>query len=191
MAKTFFDFNKKIFTIQNENDFEQVALEVFRYQYHYNSVYQKYCNYLKTDVLKINTIEKIPFLPISFFKTHEVKTEKFSPEVTYKSSGTSGMQNSQHDVRFLSLYKESFTKAFRQFYGLPNDYIILGLLPSYLEREGSSLIYMVQSLIEDSNHPKSGFYLHNLNDLAVFLVNHKTNKKILLIGGVLCFIGSC
>ncbi|MFK8036978.1 MAG: acyl transferase [Crocinitomicaceae bacterium] len=182
MKNTFFDLTKKIFSIQNEDDFISVSLEVFRYQYSHNLVYQSYCNLLNTDPQKIDSLEKIPFLPISFFKTHQIISESFSPEVIYSSSGTSGMETSKHFLRFLSVYRQSFQKSFNHFYGDIEDYIVLGLLPSYLEREGSSLVYMVDQLIKDSKNPKSGFYLNNLDELALFLKSYSGRSKILLIG---------
>ena len=182
MAKTFFDFNKEIFTIDSSEKFDALALEIFRYQYQHNQVYQDYCNLLGTESSEVDSLEKIPFLPISVFKTHEVRTESFQPEVVYASSGTTGATQSQHGVRFLSHYKISLMKGFELFYGSPEDYVILGLLPSYLEREGSSLVYMVDQLIKASKHEKSGFYLSNLDELASFLAGYQGTKKIMLIG---------
>lgn len=182
MEETFFDLEKKIFSIQNGHEFEKIALEVFRYQYQHNIMYQSYCNLLNTAVEDVKKIDQIPFLPISFFKTHKVMTETFLPEVIYLSSGTTGMSTSQHFVRFLSTYKTAFLNGFEHFYGAASDFVILGLLPSYLEREGSSLVYMVDQLIQETKSKESGFYLHNLEELAVFLKGYSGQKKILLIG---------
>lgn len=182
VSETFFDLTKKIFSIQNSVDFEAVALEVFKFQYQHNPVYQKYCDLLSVKIEAVKTVSDIPFLPISFFKTHQIQTETFQPEVIYTSSGTTGMQNSQHFLRFLSIYRQSFHQAFELFYGAPQNYVIVGLLPSYLEREGSSLVYMVDQLIAKSNSEDSGFYLHNLGELATFLKAYKGDRKILLIG---------
>lgn len=182
MTDSFFDLSHKIFKIQNKRDFDQLALEVFRYQYDKNKIYHEYCNLLKIDIGCITSIEEIPFLPISFFKTHSVKSEAFNSEVIYTSSGTTGMKSSEHHVRFLSNYRQSFLQAFEQQYGSPENYVVLGLLPSYLEREGSSLVYMVDQIIKASMHQNSGFYLHNLNDLANFITEYNGEQKILLIG---------
>ncbi len=182
MSKTFFDFNKKIYDIQNQSDFELLALDIFKYQYEYNLVYNQYCSFLNIDSSKVTSIKQIPFLPISIFKTHKVTTETYNPEAIFTSSGTSGMEQSQHLVKSLSLYRESFMKTFEKFYGSPTEYIILGLLPSYLERKGSSLIDMVNQLISSSKQKQSGFYLNNLDELATFLKSYTGNKKILLIG---------
>ena len=182
MAETFFDLSEKTFSIQSASEFEQTAIDVFRYQYQENEIYQRYCELLKVQVVDVKVLKDIPFLPISFFKTHKVSSEKYHPEIIYTSSGTSGMSASQHFVRFLSLYRQSFVKGFELQYGAPEDYIILGLLPSYLERDGSSLVYMVDQLILASKQPESGFFLHNLNELANFLTKYKGDKKLLLIG---------
>lgn len=182
MEKTFFDLTKKIFLIQDNYDFELIALEVFKYQYEHNLIYHSYCDLLHVDPENIKRLDQIPFLPISFFKTHEVKTERFIPEVIYSSSGTSGMETSKHFVRSLYTYESSFLKGFDYFYGTPKDFVILGLLPSYLERKGSSLVYMVDQLIQRSDNKHSGFYLHNLEELATFLKSYSGDKKIVLIG---------
>ncbi|MFO7745206.1 MAG: acyl transferase, partial [Psychroflexus sp.] len=132
---------------------------------------------------EVKSLKDIPFLPIQFFKTHDVKTGEFTPDITFLSSGTTGQIQSQHKVKNLSLYEESFTKTFKHFYGNIEDYVVLGLLPSYLEREGSSLIYMVNDFIKKSKYNESGFYLNELEQLSQTLINlDKSGKKILLIG---------
>ncbi|MDX1349074.1 MAG: acyl transferase [Putridiphycobacter sp.] len=182
MAETFFDLSKKIFRIKNADDFNQRAIEVYNYQYQNNIVYKQYCDLLGRLPETVNNIQNIPFLPISFFKTKVVKTENFSAEIIFSSSGTTGMVTSRHHLRSLSLYRQSFSIAFEQNYGQISQYIVVGLLPSYLERDGSSLVYMVNQLISESNHPNSGFYLNNLAELADFLATYKGNRKIMLIG---------
>lgn len=171
------------FTITSEEEFEQTALKLFQKQFIENSVYREFCSHLNIKSQKVKTLKDIPFLPIQFFKTHEVKTGNFSPELTFLSSGTTGQVQSQHHVKRLSLYEESFTQAFEYFYGNIEDYVILGLLPSYLEREGSSLIYMVDDFIQKSNFKESGFYLNELDQLSETLIRlDKSGHKILLIG---------
>jgi phenylacetate-coenzyme A ligase PaaK-like adenylate-forming protein len=138
-------------------------------------------NLLKTDINCITSIQDIPFLPIEFFKSHSIISNDNPIEKTFTSSGTTGQDVSQHHITDLSIYTESFIRGFEHFYGTTEDYRILALLPSYLEREGSSLVYMCNRLIENSQHQESGFYLHNLEDLAKIL-SQKSEKKTLLIG---------
>ena len=171
------------FHITSEEEFEEAALNLFQDQIQSNSVYREFCELLKVKRKHVNRIEDIPFLPIEFFKSHEVKSCNFSPEITFLSSGTTGQIQSKHHVKNLSLYVESFTKTFEYFYGDIEDYVILGLLPSYLEREGSSLIYMVNHFIRKSKFKESGFYLNELDQLSKTLIQLDTSgKKILLIG---------
>src|SRR5699024_5190660 len=149
----------KIFAIQSERDFEQVALKVFHYQYENCPPYRKFCKLLNKDPRHVLQYTDIPFLPIEFFTSHKIYDKRKSKiDSIFTSSGTTGMERSQHYVASNKVYEESFLKAFQQFYGKVTDYTILALLPSYLEREGSSLIYMVDKLIKDSNNPSSGFY---------------------------------
>jgi phenylacetate-coenzyme A ligase PaaK-like adenylate-forming protein len=175
--------HKKIFSISSEEEFREVSLEIFNFQYSNNMVYRRFCDLLKIFPKQVTEVSKIPFLPIQFFKSHEILSSKNSIEKTFSSSGTTGIKTSKHFVTDLSLYEDSFTKAFRHFYGDIKNYVVLALLPSYLEREGSSLIYMANYLIEKSGHPQSGFYLNNLTDLKNTLISlDKAGKKILLIG---------
>jgi hypothetical protein len=140
-------------------------------------------NSLGVNPENINAIETIPFLPISFFKTHEVVTTSFEPEVIFESSGTTGENTSRHLVKSLSLYNESFTKAFELFYGNPKKWCILGLLPGYLERKNSSLVAMVNDLIGQSDNSFSGFYLHDHENLYRALVHNEIiGQNTLLIG---------
>lgn len=172
-----------IFTISNQKQFDKMALKVFRFQYENNLVYREFCDFLKTDVQKVKTIQQIPFLPIQFFKSHEV-VSNFNPiQTTFTSSGTTGMVTSQHLVTDVSIYEESYRKGFSQFYGNIEDYVVLALLPSYLEREGSSLIHMVDDLIQLSNHPESGFYLHNYDELIEKIIQlDQSGQNVILIG---------
>lgn len=176
-------FSEKIFEITSEEEFESIALELFKFQYQNNLLYQQYCRLLKVNLAEVKGISQIPFLPISFFKTHTVKTGKFKEEAVFLSSGTTGDKQSKHYVKELALYEKSFQKAFCQTYGDISDYCILALLPSYMEREGSSLIYMVEHLINKSGHSKSGFYLHHQNELVNTLRElEQKNQKTILFG---------
>lgn len=165
-------------------DFEQIALDVFQYQYAQNTVYKSYVDLIHRDVNKINNLESIPFLPISFFKTHKVVTGDFTPGLLFESSGTTGSEVSRHYIKKKSLYTRNFTKAFRMFIGEPREYCILGLLPGYLEREHSSLVNMVQELIELSDNPHSGFYLHNHDKLYQILAHNEIMEQPTLLIGV-------
>ena len=172
-----------IFTISNQKQFEKAALKVFRFQYENNLVYREFCDFLKTDVQKVKSLEQIPFLPIQFFKSHSVVSSINVAEETFTSSGTTGMVTSKHFVTDVSIYEESYQKGFSQFYGNIEDYVVLALLPSYLEREGSSLIYMVEDLIQMTNNPESGFYLHNHDELIEKLIRlDQSGQNVILIG---------
>jgi hypothetical protein len=173
---------QEIFTA-NEINFEALSLKVFQYQFEQNLVYRQYCQTLKIDIQSIDAISKIPFLPISFFKSHSIISTQFTPAAIFESSGTSKTINSKHLVKDLALYQESFSTAFNQFYGNPKDWCILALLPSYLERNNSSLVVMADQLIKESNHSKSGFYLHNMEELKdTLLTLEQQQQKTLLIG---------
>ncbi|SFZ89588.1 Acyl-protein synthetase, LuxE [Flaviramulus basaltis] len=172
-----------IFSTKNQADFENLALQVFRFQFENNSVYRSFCDLLCKHPSDVKTIKDIPFLPIQFFKTHNILSSKETIKTTFTSSGTTGSATSKHHITDLNIYKQSFKKGFEQFYGTIEDYVILGLLPSYLEREGSSLIYMVDNMIKISNHTESGFYLNNISELIETLIKlDSEGKKVLLIG---------
>ena len=172
-----------LFKLHNTNNFNEIALDIFRFQAINNIVYNTFLTYLKVDINSIQKIEDIPFLPIQFFKSHKILTSKEATEQIFLSSGTTGMEQSKHYVTDISIYEESFTKTFQYFYGAIENYTILALLPSYLERTGSSLIYMADNFIKKSNNPKSGFYLNNLDELAKNLIElDKKGEKVLLIG---------
>ncbi|AZQ60159.1 acyl transferase [Maribacter sp. MJ134] len=175
--------HKNIFKIKTEDEFLSTALSVFHHQYANNSVYRAFCQHLNVLPKKVTTLHQIPFLPIQFFKEKQILSTTESPQITFTSSGTTGTSTSKHFVTDINLYTQSYYCAFQQFYGSPEDYCILALLPSYLEREGSSLIYMVNDLIEKSNHPKSGFFLNDFENLKDTLEGLKVAKtKTLLIG---------
>jgi phenylacetate-coenzyme A ligase PaaK-like adenylate-forming protein len=174
-------WNDKIFNIRKE-DFFALAVEVFHHQYRNNILYRDYVNALHIEASTIRSVEKIPFLPIRFFKSHIVKTGEYEPETVFESSGTTGVVNSRHHVKYFGLYEQSFLSGFKQFYGDIKEYCIIGLLPSYLERNNSSLVYMVNEWIKQSQHPQSGFYLNEYHNLSVVLKNLElqSQKKILI-----------
>ncbi|NAY92034.1 acyl transferase [Muricauda sp. JGD-17] len=172
-----------VFSISNAAEFNQLAMEIFKFQYRHNSVYQTFCNYLGKSASNVSRIDDVPFLPIQFFKTHKVTSADKEIEAVFESSGTSGTRTSKHYIADLSLYGQSFRKGFERFYGPVDDYCILALLPSYLERQGSSLIYMVNDLVQRSKHSQSGFYLYDLKVLNKKLIQlEKKQTKTLLIG---------
>jgi len=172
-----------IFTISSQKQFEKMALKVFRYQYENNKVYKGFCDFLNVDKQSVKTLTQIPFLPIQFFKSHNVVSTTNSIQETFTSSGTTGMITSKHLVTDISLYKQSYRLAFSEFYGNIEDYVVLALLPSYLERNGSSLIYMVKDLIDLSNNEHSGFYLHNYDELITKLIElDNSGQNVILIG---------
>jgi phenylacetate-coenzyme A ligase PaaK-like adenylate-forming protein len=172
-----------IFAISNQKQFEKIALKVFRFQYENNAVYRDFCELLNVEKGSVKSLHQIPFLPIQFFKSHDVLSSSDDIQVTFTSSGTTGMTTSNHLVPDVSVYEQSYQNAFSEFYGNIEDYAVLALLPSYLEREGSSLIYMVNDLIERSNNPNSGFYLHNYDELTAKLIELDTSgQNVLLIG---------
>ncbi|GGW89433.1 LuxE/PaaK family acyltransferase [Salegentibacter mishustinae] len=174
---------ERIFNISTQKDFNEITLEVFSYQFQHNPVYREFCQLLKRNPKNVSRVEEIPFLPIEFFKKKKIISSEKTPEIIFTSSGTTGSATSKHYVTDLNVYEKSFLKAFEIFYGNPEEIVILALLPSYLERRGSSLIYMADSLIKRSKHPESGFYLDDLEALQHKLKElDKTGKKILLLG---------
>lgn len=174
---------KDIFSISTAGEFEEKSLQVFEFQYFNNPVYKNFCDLLGRSPAQVDKLEKIPFLPIEFFKSHKITSSEASEEIVFTSSGTTGQVKSKHFVTDLAIYEESFRRAFTNFYGSVENYAVLALLPSYLERKGSSLIYMVDDLIKKSKNPASGFYLHDLEALAQKLNElEQKQQKVLLIG---------
>ncbi|GHC46371.1 LuxE/PaaK family acyltransferase [Ulvibacter litoralis] len=174
---------KDIFTITSSEDFEIQTLKVFQYQYKNIAVYRQFCDLLNVHPSEVKTVTDIPFLPIQFFKSHSIIAEGLSPKTTFTSSGTTGAITSKHLVANVDLYEKSFTEGFLRTYGNPSEYTILALLPSYLERDGSSLIYMVADLIKKSDNPHSGFYLNDTDALIEKLTElEKNNQKTILLG---------
>lgn len=176
------EIEKQIFAIESPDNFNEVALKIFQFQFENNAVFRNYAQNIGKSPSNVNAIDDIPFLPISFFKTHKVVSFQKPSEVVFSSSGTGNEGNSKHHIANLCIYEKSFSKGFEKFYGNIEDYVVLALLPSYLERGGSSLVYMAQKLIEKSRHRESGFYLNDydkLNDVLSEL-NGKYTKVILL-----------
>ncbi|SES15517.1 acyl transferase [Pedobacter rhizosphaerae] len=172
-----------IFPNHTKAQFNKIALDIFNLQALNCAVYQQYIHHLGVKAEQVKTIEQIPFLPISFFKSHSVLSSQYPVEITFSSSGTTGMSQSNHMVTDVKLYEQSYLQAFNQFYGNIEEYCFLALLPSYQERTGSSLIYMVDDLIQKSKHPQSGYFLYNHEDLHATLTALKANKqKTVLIG---------
>ena len=172
-----------IFNIITAQEFSSLALDIIKFQFENNKVYRSFCDLLYKHPSDVNTVEDIPFLPIQFFKTHKVLCSTNTIQQTFKSSGTTGSIRSKHLVTNLDIYEQSLRKGFQYFYGNIEDYVVLALLPSYLERDNSSLIYMVNDMITRSKHPESGFYLNNISDLKDSLIDlNRQEKKVLLIG---------
>ena len=176
--------HQRIFDIKTDAEFLSVALDVFNHQYENNAVYKEFCEHLGANPENVITLETIPFLPIQFFKLRKILSNQNQPEFLFTSSGTTGTSTSNHFVTDLRIYRKSYLTAFERFYGSPENYSILALLPSYLERDGSSLIYMVNDLIKKSNHPKSGFFLNDFNKLQKELELLEASKTPTLLIGV-------
>ena len=175
--------NYDIFKIANTEDFEQHALSLFRQQATHLPIYRDFCKHIDVNPNAVANLHAIPFLPIQFFKSHRIFNPNFTSETSFTSSGTTGDKTSTHEVPSIAWYTTNFTKGFERIYGPLTDWVILGLLPSYLEREGSSLVFMVDAMITQSKDPRSGFYLHNQDEL----INHlkaleASGKQTLLLG---------
>lgn len=163
------DFKKvnKIFEIEQSSEFEALCMEAFQFQVLYNPVYRRFCELIGITIKsRVNQVHQIPFLPVELFRTHKVIIENFEPEFIFKSSGTTGDLQSSHFVGDLTLYDQSLLRGFMRQYGKPSGYCFLALLPSYLERSDSSLVYMLQKLMQHSGHPDNGFYLYDHETLA-------------------------
>jgi hypothetical protein len=172
-----------IFNIKSNEQFTKAALEVFKHQFKNNKVYRSFCDLINRHPSDVTKVAQIPFLPIEFFKLREVLSSTEKVEETFTSSGTTGSVTSKHFVTDINFYKQSYLNGFAHFYGNIEEYTVLALLPNYLERNGSSLVFMVDDLIAKSKNSDSGFYLNNLDELAKKLINlDKKGQKILLIG---------
>jgi len=180
MKKT---FQNTVFNIVDDDSFNDAAIKIFRYQYENNPVYRKFTDVLKIYPEKVTSIEKIPFLPIGFFKNHRVTAGSFVPAGYFQSSGTTASTTGKHFYENLDVYEQSFIAGFNQFFGDIKEYCVLALLPSYMEQQNSSLIYMVKKLVELSGNNKSGFYLYNHDELQTTLdLLESEGQKTLLFG---------
>jgi hypothetical protein len=184
------DLNSHNYTYQYEEiftglpgNFKTRALQIFEKQWLSNTLYRNFANRFQASPETVRSLDQIPFLPVSFFKTGSVQSGDYIPEIIFESSGTTGQNTARHPVKQVSLYRESFVKGFEFFYGDPRDFCILGLLPSYLERSGSSLVMMVDELMRISAHPENGFYLYDFEKLHTALQNLEKHKiRTVLIG---------
>lgn len=184
---------ENIFDIKTEHDFLAASLKTFRCQYDNIEVYRKFVDYLKINPEEVRSLDKIPFLPIEMFKNHQILDKNVSTDLFFQSSGTTQMNLSKHFIADENIYKESIYRSFEQFIGKPEDFIFLGLLPSYLEKQNSSLIYMVDFLMKKSGKPENGYFLYNHEDLFK-LLNDLKDKKVILFGvsfALLDFLDFC
>jgi len=183
MIMGFKDLHTQIFNIKNDKDFSEIALEVFDYQFNNNIVYHDFIRSLGKNPSEIKTFSDIPFLPVEFFRNHKIIAGQLPVEMVFESSGTTGITPGKHFISDIALYEESFLRSFKLFYGEPEEYLIAALLPSYTERENSSLVYMADNLIKRSRNPASGFYRDNIGELINTIKKSKEEKhKILLLG---------
>lgn len=181
--ETFKSFESQIYTV-NEDSFRDIALRLFRFQAQNNRVYESFLKHLAVDIGSVSTLEQIPFLPISFFKTHAIKTGEWAETVVFTSSGTTGTSTSRHYLPDLQFYLRHAERCFEFFFGPVNDYHFLALLPSYLERSGSSLIAMMEHFIKKSDSAYSGFYLHDTSRLLYDLHLLKDQERKIILWGV-------
>ena len=173
--------SKNIFKINSDKQFESIAIEIFKFQFHNNDIYRSFCDLMNKTPSDITSSDQIPFLPIRFFKSHKVLSSNEGVEKRFISSGTTNSNLSIHHITDLNLYESSFENSFKCFFGDIKDYTILALLPSYLENKNSSLIYMVDKLIKKTKKKNSSFYLNNYVELKEKLLELK-NEKVILIG---------
>lgn len=163
--------------------FEEKAIQVFQYQFEHVDIYRDFCRHLGKFPSNVSQISDIPFLPVEMFKFHRIIADNLEPEKIFRSSGTTSQTQSRHFIASLKLYEESILNGFQTHYGTVKDYCILALLPSYLERDDASLVYMVNYLMNESSHPENDFYLNNLSALTeklTLLIRQK--QKVILIG---------
>jgi len=173
----------KVINLDDE-DFEQVALEIFQFQAHNNQVYREYITNLSVDPEKIDRLDQVPFLPITLFKSRRIVTGIWDPQMVFTSSGTVSGQTSRHYIHDLGYYEKVTFEIFKKFYSSPERYHIMALLPSYLERTGSSLVHMIRNLISKSRSPFSGFYLRDYKKLSEHIIAAKasSDRKIMVWG---------
>jgi phenylacetate-coenzyme A ligase PaaK-like adenylate-forming protein len=177
-------FPPRIFNVSDQESFHDAAMKIFEYQADTNKVYSDFLQGLKILKGDVTKIEEIPFLPVELFKNHIIISGKQSPERIFESSGTTGSSVSRHHVADIGIYEESYSRAFRLFYGEPSDYIIAALLPSYTERENSSLVYMMNGLIKQSGNSSGGFFINNTDELLHRIKKWKSEKQKIMVVGV-------
>jgi len=168
----------------NDGNFADLALEVFHYQYDHNALYRDFCNHTGRPKQSVTSMQQIPFLPIGFFKTHKVVTGLAQAQLTFESSGTTGEHTSRHYVSDAAVYERSLLQGFAQFYGSVEQYAIIALLPSYLERKNASLVHMAKTLMDHSRHAANGFYINEWDKLADILTKLKKEETPTLLLGV-------
>lgn len=177
------EIEKQIFEVNNSRDFNALSLKIFHFQYENTEVFRNFVDYLNVDVEEIKHYSEIPFLPIELFKKHKIVVDGLPAEEIFSSSGTTGQQNSRHFVAKTDLYNTSFTKGFELVFGKVDNYVIISLLPSYLEQGSSSLVYMAGKLMELTGQAESGFYLHDYKRLSLLLEKlRQEHKKVMLLG---------
>lgn len=175
--------SNKILNISSSQEFEKYSIEIFNYQFEKNTIYREFCRLTGKNPSNIRSSFEIPFLPIQFFKTHKIISSNQPIKKTFYSSGSTKNNLSKHHIIDLKLYEDCFFKIFMDFYGSPSQYNIIALLPTYLENKNSSLIYMVNKLIEKSENKHSGFYLDNYKELKEKLLYlEEGDKKTILFG---------
>jgi hypothetical protein len=167
----------------SDHNFENTALDVFRYQFTHCEVYRRFCRQLGKEREKVTQLNQIPFMPTSAFKSHRIIDTDNEPALIFESSGTTGQLPARHYVRDAGVYEQSFLITFQQYYGSPNEYCILALLPTYLQRKHSSLVYMTDTLMKISAHPNNGFFLDEFSALSYRLkANEASGQKTILLG---------
>ncbi len=173
----------QIFTVDSTEKFNELVLEIFRFQYENIMVYRHFVDYLQCKPRQVSHFSEIPFLPVEMFKTHKILARGLQSELVFTSSGTTGKLTSRHFVAHPDLYVSSISKGFRRFFGPPGDFVFLALLPSYLQQGGSSLVFMAEKLMELSGHPQNGFYLHAYEKLSATLQKLRNDgQKTMLLG---------
>jgi len=177
-------FTERLFSITSGGSFDHLALDIFQYQAQHNPVYRTYIQHLGILTDSIKNVSQIPFLPIEFFKTQKVISGNRPVEIQFSSSGTTSDKPAQHHLSDLALYDAVFTRGFELAYGAPDQYVFLALLPSYLERTGSSLVYMADKLIHLSKNANSGFYLDNLDELISKIEEQEQARQRYILLGV-------
>lgn len=182
-----------IFNIDSDIAFEKLAISHFKFQYQNNSFYRDWVNQLNIKAQNVSALNEIPFLPIEFFKNHPVVCKGIkNKEIVFTSSATGKGIPSQHHVINSQIYELSFLKGFELFFGSPKDYVIVALLPNYLSRKGSSLVYMFNELIKQSCHSDSGFFLDDISSLILVINKYlNSNQKVLLLGVTYALLDLC